>query len=80
MDADSFLMSLRRFIARRGKPFELLSDQGMNFKGGNKELHEAFKAMESAIREQLAAEQIRFRFNPLMLLILVGRGKERCNL
>lgn len=64
MDADSFLMSLRRFIARRGKPFELLSDQGTNFKGGSKELHEAFKAMEPALREQLAAEQIRFRFNP----------------
>lgn len=64
MDADSFLMSLRRFVARRGKPFELLSDQGTNFKGGSKELHEAFQAMEPALREQLAEEQIRFRFNP----------------
>lgn len=64
MDTDSFLMSLRRFTARRGKPFELLSDQGTNFKGGSKELHEAFKAMEPALQEQLAAEQIRFRFNP----------------
>lgn len=57
-------MSLRRFIARRGKPFELLSDQGTNFKGGSKELHEAFNALEPSLREQLAAEQIRFRFNP----------------
>ncbi len=32
MDANSFLMSLRRFITRRGKPFELLSDQGTTLK------------------------------------------------
>ncbi|KAL0186159.1 hypothetical protein M9458_017829, partial [Cirrhinus mrigala] len=32
LDRDSFLMALRRFIARRGKPFEILSDQGTNFK------------------------------------------------
>ncbi|KAJ8385759.1 hypothetical protein AAFF_G00182770 [Aldrovandia affinis] len=33
IDADSYLMALRRFVARRGKPFEL-SDRGTNFKGG----------------------------------------------
>ncbi|KAL1255444.1 hypothetical protein QQF64_013505 [Cirrhinus molitorella] len=33
LDTDSFLMSLKRFISRRGKPAELLSDQGTNFKG-----------------------------------------------
>nr|XP_057931658.1 uncharacterized protein LOC131131201 [Doryrhamphus excisus] len=54
----------RRFVARRGKPYELLSDQGTNFKGGNKELHEAFSALEPAIKDRLAAEQIRFKFNP----------------
>lgn len=31
IDTDSFLMALRRFLARRGKPFELLSDQGTNW-------------------------------------------------
>ncbi|XP_047213499.1 uncharacterized protein LOC124863241 [Girardinichthys multiradiatus] len=64
MDTDSFLMSLRRFIARRGKPYEILSDQGTNFKGGSKELHEAFSALEPAVKDQLAAQQILFRFNP----------------
>lgn len=64
LDVDLFLMSLRQFIACRGKPFELLSDQGTNFKGGSKELHEPFCALEPALREQLAAEQIQFRFNP----------------
>ncbi|XP_026034867.1 uncharacterized protein LOC113028619 [Astatotilapia calliptera] len=64
MDVDSFLMSLRRFIARRGKPFELRSDQGTNFRGASKELQEAFIALTPDLRQQLAAEQIRFCFNP----------------
>lgn len=64
MDTDSFLMSLRRFISRRGKPHEILSDQGTNFKGGDKELKEAFSTLEQAVKDQLAAQQIHFRFNP----------------
>ncbi|KAK7938318.1 hypothetical protein WMY93_001644 [Mugilogobius chulae] len=64
MDSDSFLMSLRRFIARRGKPYELLSDQGTNFKGGSRELREAFLALEPTVKEQLSSQQIRFQFNP----------------
>ncbi|CAI5670381.1 unnamed protein product [Oreochromis niloticus] len=64
MDTDSFLMSLRHFIARRGKPFELLSDQGTNFKGGSSELQEAFNTLSSALKSQLARQQIHFRFNP----------------
>lgn len=46
LDNDSFLMALRRFIAQRGKPFEILSDQGTNFKGGEKELQDAFAALQ----------------------------------
>lgn len=64
MDGDSFLMSLRRFIARRGKPYEILSDQGTNFKGGAKELEQTFQQIQPSLRDQLAKEQIRFQFNP----------------
>lgn len=64
MDGDSFLLSLRRFIARRGKPYEILSDQGTNFRGGCKELEDTFSHMQTSIRDQLAKEQIRFKFNP----------------
>ncbi|XP_026029422.1 uncharacterized protein LOC113025652 [Astatotilapia calliptera] len=64
MDTDSFLMGLRRFISRRGKPFELLSDQGTNFRGGSSELQEAFNALGPALKSQLASQQIHFRFNP----------------
>ncbi|KAL1282348.1 hypothetical protein QQF64_001151 [Cirrhinus molitorella] len=64
MDADSFLLALRRFIARRGKPFELICDRGTNFRGGERELIEAFTEMEPSIQEQLAKQKISFKFNP----------------
>lgn len=64
MDTDSFLLALRRFIPRRGKPYEILSDRGTNFRGGEKELREAFEALEPSLKEQLAKQCITFRFNP----------------
>ncbi|XP_035990660.1 uncharacterized protein LOC118562391 [Fundulus heteroclitus] len=64
LDTNTFLMSLRRFISRRGKPFELLSDNGTNFTGGYRELREAFEAMGPQLKEQLAEQQIEFCFNP----------------
>ena len=38
IDVDSYLMALRRFIAHRGTPAEVYSDQGTNFKAGEKDL------------------------------------------
>ena len=64
IDTDAFLMALHRFIARRGKPFEILSDRGTNFRGGAAELQASFAALEVPLQEQLARQQIEFRFNP----------------
>nr|XP_055074008.1 uncharacterized protein LOC129453697 [Misgurnus anguillicaudatus] len=64
MDTDAFLMALRRFIGRRGKPAELYSDQGTNFRGGNTELKEAFSQLSDDLQQQLAQQQISFHFNP----------------
>ncbi|XP_057688209.1 uncharacterized protein LOC130913548 [Corythoichthys intestinalis] len=64
MDADAFLMALRRFIARRGVPAELWSDQGTNFKGGERELGEAFAGMAPALQRRLASQGIGFCFGP----------------
>lgn len=48
----------------RGRPKELLSDCGTNFRGAERELREAFAAMEPRLREQLTEYQIDFKFNP----------------
>lgn len=64
IDTDAFLMALRWFIARRGTPAELFSDQGTNFKGGERELREAFAELSPALQEHLAPQKIAFHFNP----------------
>lgn len=64
INIDSFLMALRRFVSRRGKPAEILCDQGTNFRGGDRELQETFNAMHPSLQSKLAEQQIKFRFNP----------------
>ncbi len=64
MDSDAFLLSLHCFIARCGKPMELLCDNGTNFIGGDRELRDSFEAMPPKLQEQLAEQKIRFRHNP----------------
>ncbi|KAL3973453.1 solute carrier family 15, member 5 [Sarotherodon galilaeus] len=64
IDADAFLMALRRFVARKGTPAELFSDQGTNFRGGERELCETFLKMAPELQQLLAPQKISFRFNP----------------
>lgn len=64
IDTDAFLLALRRFIARRGTPAELYSDQGTNFKGGERELSEAFAATSTDLQLLLAPQKVQFRLNP----------------
>lgn len=64
LDSDAFLMSLHQFISRRGKPYELLCDNGTNFVGGAREIWEAFTSIARHLQAQLAEQQIQFQFNP----------------
>ncbi|XP_067674964.1 uncharacterized protein [Haliotis asinina] len=64
MSTDAFLMAFRRFVARRGKPHELLSDCGSNFKGAERELRETWLTMEPSLTNQLAGCNVKFQFNP----------------
>ena len=43
LSTDSFILALKRFIARRGLPLYMWSDNGQNFVGANNELKSAFK-------------------------------------
>ena len=46
IDTDSFIMALRRFLARRGLAQSIWSDNGTNFVGANNELQKALKEMD----------------------------------
>jgi hypothetical protein len=43
MDADSFIMALRRFISLRGSPAVIYSDNGTNLKAGHNKLAEGIR-------------------------------------
>ena len=65
MDTESFINSLRRFIARRGTPEQIRSDNGGNFVKGEKELRQALKEWnQSQIHEFLLQHDIKWSFNP----------------
>ena len=65
LDTDSFLNALRRFVARRGQPEEIRSDNGTNFVGANHELRKAIKAWnQDKINEFLVQRNVRWTFNP----------------
>ena len=54
-----------RFIARRGKPVKMISDNGTNFVGAEKELAECIAAWNKVrIEEHLIQQGIRWKFNP----------------
>ncbi|KAK2578857.1 hypothetical protein KPH14_012604 [Odynerus spinipes] len=69
LTTDAFIGSLKRFVARRGKPVEMFSDNGTTFVGAQKELkelHEAVKGNEerNKILQFLDEQEIRWHFIP----------------
>ena len=65
LDTDSFLNAILRFIARRGKPITLISDNGTNFAGAEREFAEYIAAWyKERIKEHLIQRGIRWKFNP----------------
>jgi len=65
LDTNSCLMAIRRMIAKRGKPANILSDNGTNFVGAEKELREAVKCRDGEqIGDQLSADGVQWHFNP----------------
>lgn len=65
LDTDSFILALRRFLARRGQVKEIRSDNGTNFTGGEKELREAIGYWnQEKIHMHLLQKHIKWTFNP----------------
>lgn len=65
LEADSFLNALMRFVNRRGKPIEIRSNNGTNFKGGERELRESISEWnQQKIESFLKQRQIIWKFNP----------------
>jgi len=66
---EAFLAALRRFIARRGKPRTICSDNGTNFQGAANELHTIYKLLQSTsqlatVQDFLATEGCEWKFIP----------------
>ena len=65
LSTDSFIMCLRRFIARRGKPTVIYSDNGTNFVGANSEIQACLNRWnQDKITGTLSQEIIQWVFNP----------------
>ena len=65
LDADAFINCLQRFIARRGKPRVVWSDNGTNFVGAERELREELRRLQSTgLQGKVANDGISWKFNP----------------
>ena len=69
LTTEAFLAALRQFIARRGKPHTLYSDNGTNYQGAANELHELTKMIQSTsqmsrIQDFLTTEGCTWSFIP----------------
>ena len=65
LDADSCIMGVERFMARRGKPKVIWSDNGTNFVGAEKELLGRLKSVDQhRIKSKMSQNGIFWKFNP----------------
>ena len=66
LDVDSFMRALSRMVDRRGLPEEIISDNGTNFVGANKEMLEITgKLLKNTNLKSLATSKgIKWKFNP----------------
>ena len=65
LDTDLFINALRRFIARRGRPKEIFSDNGTNFVGANRVFRDALQTFnQDRIHSHCSQQNIEWNFNP----------------
>lgn len=61
---DAFIMTLRRFIARRGKPNEIFCDNGTNFVAAAKDVGSFIQQMQEPLSDFAGQQSIKFLFIP----------------
>ena len=67
LSTDCFILSLKRFVARRGVPTVIYCDNATNFVGAHRkmeELHTQFRMHTRKMEDYAAEEQFRFEFIP----------------
>ncbi|XP_028167729.1 uncharacterized protein LOC114358059 [Ostrinia furnacalis] len=64
LSTDAYLLALKRFISRRGKPNEIFSDNGKNFVGLANEFTRFLSNCSSEIIEFATNQNIKFTFIP----------------
>ena len=65
LDTESFINALRRFVARRGLPEEMRSDNRGNFVSGERELRDAINSWNQCqIHDYLLQCNVKWTFNP----------------
>jgi len=69
LTTEAFLAALRRFIARRGRPRTIYSDNGTNFQGASHQLHEVYTMLQcptqmTRIQDFLTTEGCEWKFIP----------------
>ncbi|XP_050312874.1 uncharacterized protein LOC126747937 [Anthonomus grandis grandis] len=62
LTSECFLASLRRFASRRGKPYEIHSDNGSTYVGAKNELYRFFDENNTRIHDSLLNDGIQWRF------------------
>jgi hypothetical protein len=68
LTTEAFLAAMRRFIARRGKPRTIYSDNGTNFQGAANQLHAIYNMLRSSemarVQDFLVNEGCDWKFIP----------------
>lgn len=62
LTAEAYIMTLRRFISRRGKPVEIYSDNGRNFVAASKDIGNFINQNKETIADFAGNQGIKFMF------------------
>lgn len=64
LSSEGFILALKRFISRRGKPFQIFSDNGRNFVGAAREFTHSLNKCSGDIETFNSENHIEFKFIP----------------